>query len=337
MPDQPVGASRPGTVGCPILSGQSVQSTVTGGQDTTEGGISSAVGGRSGKSQRSQPKKVAKYDGKNSWADYLVQLDIAAQLNDWDESQKAMELATSLEGAPRGVLAEVSPQNRFNFQVLVDKFAQRFEPEAQTATYQSQLQSRKRRRNESIPELVQEISRITRKAYPAADSQTRDTLAVSSFISALGNEAQQLFLYQKDPRTLEDAGKAALGYETFQATVSKETSYVRMVKDTGEPPAWACEWMSRINKLEKRLQQGTPQQGRHWGPTSKNGDTGSFRRGTCFHCGSEEHFIRQCPSRGPSCGDQVASQAQPIAARTMVGDSAQSTANQTQTSSGNRQ
>ena len=69
VPDQPVGASRLGTVGCPILSGQSVQSTLTGGQDSTEGGISFAVGGRSGKSQRSQPKKVAKYDGKSSWAD----------------------------------------------------------------------------------------------------------------------------------------------------------------------------------------------------------------------------------------------------------------------------
>ena len=339
VPDQPVGASRLGTVGSPILGGQSVQSTVTGRQDNTEGGISSAVGGRSGKSQRSQPKKVAKYDGKSSWADYLVQFDIAAQLNDWDESQKVMELATSLDGAARWVLADVTPQNRLNFQVLVEKLTQRFEPEEETATYQSQLQSRKRHRNESIPELVQEISRITRKAYPAADSQTHDALAVSSSISALGNEAQQLFVYQKDPRTLEDAGKAALGYEMFQAAVSKETSYVRtqhVVKDTGEPPAWAPEWMSCIDKLEKRLQQGTPQQGRHRGPTSSNGDTGSRRWGACFHWGSEEHFIRQCPSRGPSRGDQVASQAQPIAAQATVGDSAQSTANETQTSSGNQ-
>ena len=185
---------------------------------------------------------------------------------------------------------------------------------------------------------MQEISRITRKAYPAADSQTRDALAVSSFISALGNEAQQLFMYQKDPRTLEDAGKSALGYETFQAAVSKGTSYVKNQHvEKGEPPAWVRKWMSHIDKLEKRLQQGTPQQGRHWAPTSSNGDTGSWRQGVCFHCGSEEHFIRQCPSRGPSRGDQVDSQAQPIAARTTVGDSAQSTANETQTSSGNQQ
>ena len=155
-----------------------------------------------------------------------------------------MELATSLEGTARGVLADVSPQDRLNFKVLVDRLTQRFEPEGQTATYQSQLQSRKRRRNESIPELVQDICRITPKAYPTADVQTRNALAVSSFISALANDAQQLFVYQKDPRTLEEAGKAALGFENFQAAVSKDSSYVRTqqaVKEPSTPPMWARE------------------------------------------------------------------------------------------------
>ena len=67
-----------------------------------------------------------------------MQFDIAAQLNDWDESQKAMELATSLEGVACGVLADVIPENRLNYKVLVDKLTQRFEPKGQTATYQSQ-------------------------------------------------------------------------------------------------------------------------------------------------------------------------------------------------------
>ena len=97
--------------------------------------------------RRSPNKEVGKYDGKSSWADYLVQFDKAALLNDWEESQKAMELATNLEGVARGVLADVIPENRLNYKVLVDKLTQRFEPEGQTATYQSQFQSRRSRRN----------------------------------------------------------------------------------------------------------------------------------------------------------------------------------------------
>ena len=175
-----------------------------------------------------RPKKVAKYDGKTSWADYLVQFNIASRLNAWDDDQKAMELATSLEGNARGVFADLTPEHQLDFKVLVDKLTQRFEPEGQVGIYQSQLRNRKRKRNKTIPELVQEISRLARKAYPAADKQTRSHMAISSFISALGKEAQELFVYQKDPHTLDEAGMAALSFETFQAARGKDTPYVRV-------------------------------------------------------------------------------------------------------------
>ena len=204
-----------------------------------------------------RPKKVAKFDGKSSWADYLVQFNIAAKLNGWDESQKAMELATSLEGSARSILADLKPEHRLDFKSLIDKLTQRFEPEGQVGIYQSQLLSRKRKRNETIPELVQDISRLARKAYPAADEQTRSYMAVSSFISALGSEPQELFVYQKEPRTLEEAGKAALSFETFQAARGKESAYVRTQQleksSSNEVPQWARQWMSKMESLEKRL------------------------------------------------------------------------------------
>ena len=90
-------------------------------------------------------------------------------------------------------------------------------------------------------------------SYPTADESTRGSMAVTSFIAALGSEAQQLFVYQKDPKNLEEASCAALGYETFQASVSKEVRVVRtqqVEKDSEEPPKWARDWMS---KMERQL------------------------------------------------------------------------------------
>ena len=196
-----------------------------------------------------RPKKFAKYDGKTSWADYLVQFNIAARLNSWDDSQKAMELATSLEGNARAILADLSPDQQLKFEALVGKLTQRFEPAGQLGIYQSQLQSRRRKRSESIPELIQEISRLVRKAYPAADDQTRSYMAISSFISALGNEAQELFVYQKDPKNLEEAGRAALSFETFRAARAKDAPSVRVQQSgnlSSDPPKWAQDWMTKI-------------------------------------------------------------------------------------------
>ena len=271
-----------------------------------------------------RPKKVAKFDGKSNWGDYLVQFNIAAKLNNWDDTQKAMELATSLEGNARGVLADLSANKQLDFEALTNKLTQRYEPEGQLGVYQSQLHSRRRKRNESIPELVQDISRLVRKAYPAADEQTGSYMAVSSFITALANEAQELFVYQKEPKNLDEAGRAALSFETFRAARMKDVPIVRaqQMNDTPDaPPKWAKDWMSRMERQFSNWAQKTSKaQGGIRGsgnphalanePSAQAGNSGAKsangappgNQGTkntaCYRCGATGHWVRNCPNKG---------------------------------------
>ena len=271
-----------------------------------------------------RPKKVAKFDGKSNWGDYLVQFNIAAKLNNWDDTQKAMELATSLEGNARGVLADLSANKQLDFEALTNKLTQRYEPEGQLGVYQSQLHSKRRKRNESIPELVQDISRLVRKAYPAADEQTGSYMAVSSFITALANEAQELFVYQKEPKNLDEASRAALSFETFRAARMKDVPIVRaqQMNDTPDaPPKWAKDWMSRMERQFSNWAQKTNKaQGGIRGngnphalanePSAQVGNSGAKsangapagNQGTkntaCYRCGATGHWVRNCPNKG---------------------------------------
>ena len=173
------------------------------------------------------------FDGKSSWSYYLVQFQIAARLNHWSEEDKAMELATSLVGQACGVLSDMSEQDRLNYGALVQKLSLRFEPVDLIGTYQSQLRSRKRKHNESLPELAQEIGKLTRQVFPTADEIMRNYMGVTSFISALGNEQQELFMYQKDLKTVEEAGKAAMAFDMFQAARPSKTPFLHM--QCGQP------------------------------------------------------------------------------------------------------
>ena len=57
-------------------------------------------------------KKAMPYDGKSSCEDYLIQFALLSKLNGWNMLTKALELATSLEGAARSVLADMEPHDR---------------------------------------------------------------------------------------------------------------------------------------------------------------------------------------------------------------------------------
>ena len=155
---------------------------------------------------------MPKYDGKSSWSDYLVQFEIAAGMNRWSQKQKAMELAASLVGQAQFVLSDVSSSERPDFTTPVRKLTLRLEPVDLVGMCQSQLHSQCRKCNESIPELVQDISKLTRKTCPSADEETHNYMSVTSLLTTLSNE-QQLFVYQRDPKRIE----AAMTFESFQA------------------------------------------------------------------------------------------------------------------------
>ena len=113
---------------------------------------------------------------------------------------------------------------------------------------------------------MQDISRLVRKAYPAADEQTGSYMAMSSFITALGNEAQELFVYQKEAKNLDEAGQAALSFETFRADRMKDVPIVRaqQMNDMADaPPKWAKDWMSRMERQFSNWAQKTGKA--HWG------------------------------------------------------------------------
>ena len=127
------------------------------------------------------------YNGKTSWDDYQVQFELIAELNGWNTSTMAIYLAASLSGCAQTVLTDLDANSRRNYKALRDALSLRFGNAGKMELFRSQLKSRIRGKDESLPELAQVIQRLVRQAYPEASLSVWEVLAKDHFVDAIAD------------------------------------------------------------------------------------------------------------------------------------------------------
>ena len=157
--------------------------------------------------------KVAVYEGKSSFKDYLGQF--AAFANRWDKQTSTVKLACSLLDSAAAILSDLTPEMKHDYDRLVKALTEQFEPENQCEIYIAQIKQPIRKRDKPLTELAQNIKLLTTMAYPSAFMDIRDSLTKDCFTEALNEADMGLFICQKEPETLDDAFRIAFKYEAF--------------------------------------------------------------------------------------------------------------------------
>ncbi|CAG2208723.1 unnamed protein product [Mytilus edulis] len=163
----------------------------------------------------SSNKKPATFDGTSSWQDYLVHFEMVAEINGWDNISKALELATCLRGSTWAILSDLRPELMRSFTHLVTALASRFQPSNQAELYRAQMKSTTREKGQSLPELAQDIKKLTRLAYPTAPMEVREQLARDCFIDSLNDADLESAIFQGQPISIDDSVRIGLEFEAF--------------------------------------------------------------------------------------------------------------------------
>ena len=242
------------------------------------------------------------FDGKGSWEDYQAQLDIVATLNGWtDDRLKATYLAVSLGGAARAVLGDLSEAERGNYKVLVKALDNRFGTGNRAEIYRATLKSRTRKKDESLPELAQAITRLTRLAFPGVPSDIRDTMDQDNFIDALCDADTRWKVHQSRPKTLNDALMIAVELEAFLTADQQRGRTARAApaipestagQNSGqENPCTDCKKeLQEVKDLLTKIVAQKPSRPR--------------RPDGCWSCGDKNHLARSCPNKQQSGNGQ---------------------------------
>ena len=250
--------------------------------------------------------KPATYDGTGLWNDYLSHFESVSLLNHWTETEKGLYLAASLRGQALGILGNQPKGDRQNYTRLVQSLQDRFAPSNQTELYRAQLRERRQKASESLPEMGQDVRRLTNLAYPSASSDLKEILAIEQFLDGLYDSEMRLKIKQARPSSLNDAIQRAVELEAFNRAEKRRTETVRWMehKSSARSPKLeklieamqkSIDTLTREVRVLKRSKcQGN--QTKTEATTSKVCDRSGEAsvRLRCYKCGSTEHLRRDC-------------------------------------------
>ena len=231
--------------------------------------------------EHEKPKvRPTTFDGKAAWEDYLAQFEIVAEINHWNEATKATYLAVSLSGPAREVLGDLTSSQRKNFNALTVALGTRFGTANRTEMFRASIKSRRRQKDETLPELAQALRRLTRYAYPEAPAELREVLARDHFIDALADFDTRWKIKQGSPTTLNKALDIAVELEAFQLANRQRASnpQSRAIQVAAGGDKSLANEVAELREQLKRI-QGQDRR----------------RREGCYTCGALDHYRRDCP------------------------------------------
>ncbi|MES9883151.1 MAG: hypothetical protein ABW185_19985 [Sedimenticola sp.] len=246
------------------------------------------------RNNKSELVKIGTYDGTGSWHDYWVQFGIAARGNNWDNETQAIKLACSLRGAAQSILSELDSRYHTDFNALVSALTDRFQPGNQSTLYKAQMKQRLRRKDEPLPELAQDIKRLTRLAYPSLPSDHRQDLALDCFIEAINDWNLEQFITMKEPQTIEEGLRIAMKYEAAKFRNGRQTARqgIRMQSEicTGTNVDHQTKLLRECSDVLREIKSINKKQN----GTGSNTQVPDHR--VCYRCQQPGHIACDCPN-----------------------------------------
>ena len=265
--------------------------------------------------------KPPRFDGKGCIEAHITQFNIVANRNKWTDEEKVDFLKISLSGEASNILKDIKED--ISFEELEQRLKARYGSLDQVEAYRVQLKGRRRKRGESLFDLMKDIRRLFVLAYPGPSNYLSDLTAKDAFVDALDDRELMIRVMEREPKNLEEAYKISERMELYSRRVDhterndsngrqKNKIRVTAVNDANDEMSAIVEnqkaMQQQINTLVQMMQQQCRQNayaakeqvqsGEEEKSTQKTRNSQELNKRptyNCFQCGKEGHMKSRCP------------------------------------------
>ncbi|KAF6203028.1 hypothetical protein GE061_003441 [Apolygus lucorum] len=242
------------------------------------------------------PKKVSPFDGSAELEAYLIQFEIVARANGWDDDSKATALSSALSGPALALLSDVSPPR--TYRRLVAALEERYGVQNQAQMFLTLLNTRTQKPGEDIRQFHQAIRTLARNSVSDVERH-----GVYHFSQGLRDPEVRRAIDILSPATMSEALVVALRVE---AASQRDRTYRGMslrgadvVESMQNPHNYhgnvgvQCDSppLNDICVAQHRKMQlvGQP-------PPRQISGSSQNSRVACWRCDGLGHYCRDCPT-----------------------------------------
>ena len=182
--------------------------------------------------------EARRFSGKENVEEYLLQFELTAKRNGWNDDEKSSALLCALDGSARGILTEFDNPIAATYAEVKQALLSRFGPTQLVEVHEQALAQLRLSKGQSIRELAHEVQRLVRQAYPDILGPARNRLAVKHLLNAMHDKDTVFYIREKNPY---DVMEACQLYERYTALVSEDNpnrrANIRGVNEGHENPA----------------------------------------------------------------------------------------------------
>ena len=255
-------------------------------------------------------------DENEDWLAWLNYFENHAQINGWEDKEKALWLSIRLKGNAQLVYQGLSKDEKKTYTDLTKALTERFAPAERSSVKKATLKARRRLPGETLVDFASAIRRLTAQAYGEKDLDLLDELARDYFVAGLNVELR-VKVAESDPEALDAALRQAIHLEAIaEAEEGKRVPLQRMEYDrdiavatvksqTSEDRLLAL--MEQMQVTQQAILQAVSESGavstgarRDSGRLAAAGANRDGRRNwrrppVCYFCQEQGHIQRYCP------------------------------------------